>query len=186
MPTLHAALHMPRCTCRTSQAAPASCAHGPLCAVTRPPLTRQPYIPAPRAAQRRACLRVGVSAGGHAASVFRLPPCSPPLFRPAPKPRRTPYPLPRNTKAIPRSALHVSRPCFPLEIFTICIFSEIYYILSIKGAVSDRDGSFSTRPTAPAGRRTEHRRPGRTGPALRSQSPRAVPVYSAGASRLHW
>lgn len=31
---------------------------------------------------------------------------------------------------MPRSALHVSRPCF--SIITICIFSEIYYILSIK------------------------------------------------------
>ncbi len=95
--TPQAALHMPRFTCRTSHAA----LLGPLCAVTRPPLTRQPIYPraaggtAPRVpARRRIC-------GGHAVPVFQPPPCSPPLFRPAPKPRRTPYPLPRNTRPCP-------------------------------------------------------------------------------------
>ena len=175
---------------RFASRAPHAALHGPPCAVTRPPLTRQPIYPraaggtAPRVpARRRIC-------GGHAAPVFQPPPCSPPLFRPAPKPRRTPYPLPRNTRPCPGPHCMCPVHAFLLLLFVFLV--NILHFVHKKGAVSDRDGSLSTRPTAPAGchaapagRRTEHRRPGRTGPALRSQSPRAVPVYSAGASRLH-
>ena len=107
----HAALRKPRFTCRASHAA----LPGPLCAVTRPPLTRQPLYPraaggtAPRVpARRRIC-------GGHAAPVFQPPPCSPPLFRPAPKPRRTPYPLPRNTRPCPGPHCMCPVPAFLLK-----------------------------------------------------------------------
>ena len=116
---------------RFASRAPHAALHGPPCAVTRPPLTRQPIYPRAAGGTAPRFQRVGASAAampsrysGRRRALRRF--SGRPLNRAA---RRTPFP---QYKAMPRSALHVSRPCFPLEIFTICIFSEIYYILSIK------------------------------------------------------